>query len=280
VVSARLVVFEVPFSVAVSTTVAFSELLSTAENWAVAEPASTFTDPGTTTAVLLLLNATAVAAVAAALSVTVQVLDDAPESDVGLHMSAVSVGAAVVVKVRVVVFETPLRAAVTVTVALVDPPLVAVNWAVVAPAATLTDAGSVTAVLLLVKVMAVAAVAAALSVTVQVLDDAPVSDAGVHATALRIGTAEVVTVTVPPVANRGTAVPVGVDVSPVAIVRADVWVAVTATVATTPSAMAVAFMPSAIHVYVPLPWLQVSVFPAPVSAAPAVAEMAVTPAGY
>jgi hypothetical protein len=122
-----LVVFEVPFSVAVSTTVAFRELLATAENWAVVEPASTFTDPGTTTAVLLLLNATAVAAVAAALSVTVQVLDDAPESDVGLHVSVVRVGAAVVVKVRVAVLETPLSAAVRVTVAFVDPLLVAVN---------------------------------------------------------------------------------------------------------------------------------------------------------
>lgn len=122
-----MVVFEVPFSVAVSVTVAFSELLATAENWAVAEPARIFTDAGTTTAVLLLLNATAVAAVAAAPSVTVQLLDDAPESEVGLHVNAVRVGTPVVVKVRVAVFETPLRPAVTVTVALVDPLLAAVN---------------------------------------------------------------------------------------------------------------------------------------------------------
>ena len=41
------------------------------------------------------------------------------------------------------------------------------------PAATLTDAGTVSAVLLLVNVTGVAAVAAALRITVQVLDDAP-----------------------------------------------------------------------------------------------------------
>ena len=55
------------------------------------EPDRTVTLSGTAMAVLLLLNATVVAAVAVPVNVTVQALDEAPESSVGVHASELSV---------------------------------------------------------------------------------------------------------------------------------------------------------------------------------------------
>ena len=115
------------------------------------------------------------------------------------------------------------------------------------PAATLTDAGAVTAVLLLLNAIAVAAVAAALSVTVQVLDDAPESEVGLQASELRVGT-EVPTDTVPPLLEEVSAVPVGVTATGFASASCAVAPAVTLTVATMPLAIAVEFIPDATHV--------------------------------
>jgi hypothetical protein len=64
---------------------------------------------------------------------------------------------------------------------------VAVNAAVDAPAATVTEAGTVTALLLLVRLTAVALAAAPVSVTVQASVATPVSDALVQETALTAG---------------------------------------------------------------------------------------------
>ena len=148
------------------------------------------------------------------------------------------------------------------------------------PDATVTDGGTVRAVLLLVNVTAVAAVAAALSVTVQVLDDAPESEVGLHATELRVGT-EAPTDTVPPLPEEVSAVPVGSAVTVFETVSCDVAPAVTATVATTPLAIAVEFIPDATHVYAPVPCVHCSVLPAAVRAGPAVAAIALIPAdGY
>ena len=71
--------------------------------------------------------------------------------------------------------------------AVVTAVAVAVNAALDAPAATVTDAGTVTAVLLLARLTAVAVAAAPVRVTVQGSVAAPVSDALLHETKLTAG---------------------------------------------------------------------------------------------
>lgn len=92
VVSARLKVFVVPLSEALSVAVAFIDPVLTGANWALVEPAGMVTLCGSTIAVLLLLNATVVAAVAPALSAAVQLLEEAPAIEVGVQASELSVG--------------------------------------------------------------------------------------------------------------------------------------------------------------------------------------------
>lgn len=273
VVSASVAVLETPFSAALSVTVALIELVATAANCALAAPERTETEAGTTTAVLLLLSVTGVAAVAAALSVTVHEVDVAPVIDVGVHVTAVSVGAVTVERVIVAVCENPPKVAVTVAVAALPPLLVAVNVAVLAPDATVTDAGTFSAALLLLNDTAVAAAAAALSVTVQVLDAAPERVVGLHVTELRIGVEIAPTVTVPPVPPRGNAIPDGEDATPFVIVSDDVRKAAILMLAAMPSAIGVEFVPYATQVYHPVDAAHVSVFPAAVNTAPAVAVM-------
>jgi len=126
VVKARGVDFAAPFSVAVMVTVVFNALLATAANCAVAEPANTVTNCGTTTAMLLLLTVTVVAVAAAAFNVRVQVLEEAPDTGVGLQASDVSVG---MVNVTLADFEAPFSVAVTVTMAFNALPAVTENCA-------------------------------------------------------------------------------------------------------------------------------------------------------
>jgi hypothetical protein len=64
---------------------------------------------------------------------------------------------------------------------------VAVKPALVAPAAIVTDAGTATALLLLARFTVVAAVAAAVSVTVQAVVPAPVTDPLLQVSALSVG---------------------------------------------------------------------------------------------
>jgi hypothetical protein len=79
------------------------------------------------------------------------------------------------------VAETPPALAVSVAVcAVLTAVAVAVNAALEAPAATVTEAGTVTALLLLARLTAVALVAAAVNFTVQASVPAPVSDALLH----------------------------------------------------------------------------------------------------
>ena len=66
---------------------------------------------------------------------------------------------------------------------------VAVNPALVAPAAIVTDAGTVTALLLLVRATVVALLAAEVSATVHASVPAPVSDPLLHETELSVAAA-------------------------------------------------------------------------------------------
>jgi hypothetical protein len=122
-----VVAAEVPPSVAIKVMVALVDPLLVTENCAVVNPVATVTDCGTTTAVLLLLNATVVAVVTALVNETVHALEEAPDSDVGVQVTALSVGVAGDT-VRVALCELPLaRVAVTATEALATPLLLAEN---------------------------------------------------------------------------------------------------------------------------------------------------------
>ena len=77
---------------------------------------------------------------------------------------------------------------------------VAVNPALEAPAATVTDAGTVTAALLLAKLTVRALAAAPVSVTVHASVAVPVSDALPHVTPLTAGCPVPLSVTIPPLA--------------------------------------------------------------------------------
>jgi hypothetical protein len=88
------------------------------------------------------------------------------------------------------VAETPPALAVSVAVcAVLTAVAVALKLALEAPAATVTEAGTVTALLLLAKVTTVALVAAPVRVTVQASVPAPESDALLHATEANVADA-------------------------------------------------------------------------------------------
>ena len=282
VVSARVVDLEIPLSVTAIATVVFRELLATAKNWAVVDPDSTVTDGGMTTAVLLLLSVTVVADVAGPVNVTVQALEEAPESDVGVQANALSVGVAGDT-VRLAVFEIPASVAVNITETLTTPLLLAENWTLVEPLDIVTDCGTVTAVLLLLRVTAVGELAAPLNVAVQMLDADPESDVGLQISDVRVGVDVPVegTVTAPPLPDSATALPAPDAASVFITLSAAFWEAVTLIVATTPSAMVAAFMPYAMQVLEPDPELQINDFPTAVNTGPAVAEIELIPAaGY
>jgi hypothetical protein len=103
-----------------------------------------------------------------------------------LLLPNVSVGV-VAFSARAKVFVTPPEVAVSVAVWFVLTAVaVAVNPALVAPAAIVTEAGTVTELLLLAKVTVVALVAADVSVTVQASVPAPVSDPLLQETVLSV----------------------------------------------------------------------------------------------
>jgi hypothetical protein len=139
---------------------------------------------------LSLLTESVVTALTVPLSVRIQVADPAPEIDVGLQETELKVTAAGVT-VRPKVFDVPLRLAVSVTVAFAEPALVAENCAVARPEATVTVCGTVTPLLLLLMEIVVAALAAPLSVRVQVADPVPEIDVGLQETELKVTAAGV-----------------------------------------------------------------------------------------
>ncbi len=102
--------------------------------------------------------------------------------------------AAVAFSCRPTVFDTPPAVAVNAAVWVeLTAAAAAVNPALDAPAATVTEAGTVTALLLLVKLTVVALAAADVSDTVQASLTAPVSDALLHVTPLSTGVADAAT---------------------------------------------------------------------------------------
>ena len=158
---------------------------------------------------------------------------------------------------------------------LLTVPAVAVKLAVVAPAATVTDAGTVSAALLSETVtLEPPAGAAAERLTVQ-FDLAPEARAaGVHC---REETETVeLTLMTPPLAETLTAAPAGdAPTTLVMEIASDELLLllerVAVTTATTPEAIPDAFRPLARQVRDPAPETQLSVLPALVRAAPAVA---------
>jgi hypothetical protein len=152
---------------------------------------------------------------------------------------------------------------------------IALNVAVVAPEATVTDAGTVSEALLLASVtMEPPAGAVCVSVTVQVEICPPFRLLGAHVIDERAAG----TVTIPPaVVNEGSPEPVAstptafdmpID-AVVALVARVSW-----TLATTPAVIAFVFKPAARHVNKPGAEAHESVFPAAVAAGPAVALIA------
>jgi len=152
------------------------------------DPAATVTEAGTVTAELLLAKLTANPPLgAAAFSVTVQLSVPAPVMDPLTQVSALNTGT-LVPNCRTKVSATPPAFAVSVAVcAELTADTVAVKLAVVAPAATVTEAGTVTAELLLARVTANPPLgAAALSVTVQLSVPAPDIDPLTQVSALKV----------------------------------------------------------------------------------------------
>lgn len=155
--------------------------------------AATVTLAGTVRLVLLLVNATVDPPVGATLlSVTVQVPVPAPVNEAGLQVRPLTVTVAVAFIATVELALAPLAVAVTVPEQSLEiVPAVAEKVAVVAPAATVTEAGVVRRVLLDERVTASPPVAAAvLVVTVQVETALDVSDVGVQARALTVASGD------------------------------------------------------------------------------------------
>ena len=238
---------------------------------AVVAAAATVTEAGTVRAALLLDNATEDPPVGAAWDkVTVQV-DEPPEVTVfGEQAKVVTVVFGDTVTEAVA--ELPFKEAVNVTaVDVVAVPALAVNVAVVAPAATVTDAGTVSAALLLDKATEAEADGAMESPTVQV-DVAPDStELGRHCSVETVGA----TLMTPPLPVSARNVPseAAATVLPIVRVSEDCVLdgdTVAVTTATTPLAIVLAFMPLAKHVTDPVPEEQVRVFPEDDKAGPAV----------
>ena len=140
-------------------------------NVAVVAAAATVTDGGTVSRALLLLSVTLAPPVGAAcVNVTVHVLEAFCPRLVGLHVNEDTTTGAT--KLTVAFAELPLYVAVIVALWLLPiVVVVALNVAVVAPAATVTDAGTLKAVLLLLSVTIAPPVGAAcVNVTVHVLE--------------------------------------------------------------------------------------------------------------
>ena len=165
-------VFETPLMLAVrrAEPVALTAVGALAVNPAVLAPAETVTDAGTLTDALPLLSATLVDVATMAVKFTVQ--DDVAGGVklAGVHVTLESAGATVALfKVSVNVFETPLVLAVSRAepVALTAAGALAVNPALLAPAETVTDAGTLTDALPLVSATLVEVATAPLKFTVQ-----------------------------------------------------------------------------------------------------------------
>jgi hypothetical protein len=149
-------------------------------------------------------------------------------------------------------------------------PAVAWKVAVVAPAVTATDGGTVKLVLLSDRLTNAPPLGAGSdSATVQVDDALDATVVGVHASVETLG----MTVIVPPVPTKSASVPFGKAPTTLLMVSVSsvlplVGTRVAFTTATTPLPIA-AFVPDATQIALPVPKLQLSVSPAAVSVDPA-----------
>ena len=154
-------------------------------------------------------------------------------------------------------------------------PVVALKLAVLAPAATVTEAGTVKAAMLLERVMIAPPVGAApLRVTVQAEVELEPKEVGEQVKLEIVPVAGAKTEIEPPVPEIAVPIPVGDDPAvPVMVRGATVPLAavpsVTVAVATVPLPITVAFMPLATQVTDPLAAPQDTVLPAAVRAGPA-----------
>jgi len=156
-------------------------------NVVLVEPAGIVAVAGTVAELELLLSEIGSPPVGAAVPiVTVPVELLPPKTLVGDKVSAVTVGGLIV---NVAVADLPLAVAVIVAAALVDTgTVVTVKVALVAPAATVTEAGTVALALLLDRLTASPPVGAALEiVTVPVEDAPPITVVGANASAEAVG---------------------------------------------------------------------------------------------
>jgi hypothetical protein len=153
-------------------------------------PDAMVTSGGTVTDVLPLLSEMMVELVTAPVRLTVHAAVPGGVRLAGVHVRFESTGVAALFKVRVKVFETPLILAVSRAepAALMAVGALAVNPAVLAPAETVTDAGTLTDALPLVSATLVEVMTGALKFTVQ--DDVAggVRLAGVHERLETVGT--------------------------------------------------------------------------------------------
>jgi hypothetical protein len=234
------------------------------------DPEATVTVAGTVTAAWSDDRLTVKAEVAALVSDTVQVEIPPGLSVVGRQLRDERATGAVNPSENV--RETPLRVAVKVALVSVETAAaVAVNVAVVNPALTVTEAGTVTEALLLDRLtLAPPAGAAAVRVTVQVLVPGVTTEAGVQ---LRLAGCGRVMVTVPPAVITAIGSPPGVVPSAPAICTVDdvllvVGETVNVAVATTPEAMAVVFSPVTRQIIEPPPPLQATDLSAALAAGP------------
>jgi len=192
--------WEVPLAAAVTVTTVFVETTpAVAEKAAPVAPAATVIEAGIVSAVLLSESATARPPVgAAALSVTVQEVVPPAVIVVGAQERVLGTGSGVTVTEAVL--EVPLPVAVTVTAVFAETAAaVAKNEALAAPAATVTEAGTESAVLLSESATAKPPVGAApVKVTVQVEALLEMIDAGEQASWLSVTTGAGDEIEIPP----------------------------------------------------------------------------------
>lgn len=181
----NVAVAETEPSVAVTVELVFAETAAVVTvNVAVLEPAATVTEAGNVALVLLDLRLTTVPPVGATLlKVTVPVEDTPPATEVGLRVAELSVGAVIA---RLAVAELDPSVAVIVAEVVAETAVVVTeNVAVVAPDATVTDAGTFALELLEASDTTVPPVgAAAERVTVPVLEAPPATEVGLRVTEL------------------------------------------------------------------------------------------------
>jgi hypothetical protein len=175
------------------------------------------------------------------------------------------------------VLVDPLSEALTVAEpSVVIAPAVAEKLALVAPAAAVTDAGTVRFALFDDTASTEPPEGAApLNAAVQFDTPPEFNDVGEHVNPVTVtGGGGARTITVPLTPVSGTVVADGVAPTTPTTSIVAVAAAVTSMMATTPSGIVVWLKPVSKHIYVPVPALQLMLFPAPLAAAPIFAFIA------